>query len=105
LCDVDFGHGFWTPTGRSVAGEWRLSQKPTIVDSSSGDSDAPVVGDPLLARTTYWPILLKPLNETMLAKDNERSPQPDLDRYAQAGCACSMPPTGNPEPTDLLVAR
>jgi hypothetical protein len=44
-----------------------------------------VVGDPLLARTTYWPILLKPLNETMLAKDNERSPQPDLDRYAQAG--------------------
>jgi hypothetical protein len=27
LCDVDFGHGFWTPFGVLVAGEWRLSQK------------------------------------------------------------------------------
>jgi hypothetical protein len=27
LCDVDFGHGFWTPAGRLVAGEWLLLQK------------------------------------------------------------------------------
>jgi hypothetical protein len=23
LCDVDFGHGFWTPSERPVAGECR----------------------------------------------------------------------------------
>jgi hypothetical protein len=28
LCDVDFGHGFWTPMVAVAAGEWRLSQKP-----------------------------------------------------------------------------
>jgi hypothetical protein len=31
LCDVDFGHGFWTPAGRAVAGEWRLSQKRSFL--------------------------------------------------------------------------
>jgi hypothetical protein len=33
LCDVDFGHGFWTPVGWTVVGEWRLSQKPSVSDS------------------------------------------------------------------------
>jgi hypothetical protein len=32
LCEVDFGHGFWTPLGALVAGEWRLSQKPSFED-------------------------------------------------------------------------
>src|SRR5215218_10170306 len=38
LCDVDFGHGFWTPTRWLVAEEWRLSQKRSILDA--GNSDA-----------------------------------------------------------------
>jgi hypothetical protein len=34
LCDIDFGHEFWTPTRRFLAGEWRLSQKRSILDTS-----------------------------------------------------------------------
>src|SRR3712207_8617961 len=33
LCDVDFGHGFWTPLATLLAGEWWLSQKPSFFDS------------------------------------------------------------------------
>jgi hypothetical protein len=36
LCDVDFGHEFWTPVERLVAGERWLSQKRTFEDSSLG---------------------------------------------------------------------
>jgi hypothetical protein len=33
LCDVDFGHEFWTPTEVLAAGEWRLSQKRSFLDT------------------------------------------------------------------------
>jgi hypothetical protein len=31
LCDVDFGHGFWTPIGAACRGEGRLSQNRSFV--------------------------------------------------------------------------
>jgi hypothetical protein len=31
LCDVDFGHGFWTPIAALAAGERRLSQKRSFL--------------------------------------------------------------------------
>ena len=31
VCDVDFGHGFWTPLAALAAGERRLLQKRTIL--------------------------------------------------------------------------
>jgi hypothetical protein len=33
LCDVDFGHGFWTPLAALTVGERGLSQKRTVSDS------------------------------------------------------------------------
>jgi hypothetical protein len=33
LCDIDFGHGFWTPPAAVAAGEGRLSRKRAVSDS------------------------------------------------------------------------
>jgi hypothetical protein len=37
LCDVDLGHGFWTPLRPVVRGSRRVSQKRAILDSCSTD--------------------------------------------------------------------
>jgi hypothetical protein len=43
LCEVDFGHGFWTPRAAVTAGEWWLSQNPRF-GRLTGDPDGiPVV--------------------------------------------------------------
>jgi hypothetical protein len=34
LCDVDFGHEFWTPERRFLVGEWWLLQKRTFLRRS-----------------------------------------------------------------------
>jgi hypothetical protein len=41
LCDVDFGHGFWTPLAALAAGEGWLSQKRSFLDTSPGTRITP----------------------------------------------------------------
>jgi hypothetical protein len=42
LCDVDFGHGFWTPIAALVVGEWRVSRKRSVADSAPINSSVAV---------------------------------------------------------------
>jgi hypothetical protein len=58
LCDVAFGHGFWTPLAALLAGEGWLSQKPSILrHPPHPDLPASRVSSTLLSSSNTSPII------------------------------------------------
>ena len=60
MCDVDFGHGFWTLLAALVAGEWWLLQKRAILRHALyGCSAIPLSVEPVRSPAGLcWPARL-----------------------------------------------